>query len=111
MTHHIDIERRPGTVTVTAGDTVIARSEDPLLLFETGYPVRAYLDRSEVLAEVEPHAGKHTTCPYKGVASYWTVAGVEDAAWSYDDPLTAVAAIAGRLAFDPARVTVEIAFS
>ncbi|MCU0450086.1 MAG: DUF427 domain-containing protein [Bernardetiaceae bacterium] len=45
----------------------------------------------------------HTTCPWKGVASYYTleVDGRQnpDAAWYYPDPKPAAAQIAGRVAF------------
>jgi hypothetical protein len=47
-------------------------------------------------------------CPLKGDATYWTILGVEDAAWSYESPFEAVAPIAGHLAFyDSKGFTVE----
>ena len=46
---------------------------------------------------------KHTTCPYKGEASYWSVhAGgkvAEDAVWSYPEPLADAPPLAGYIAF------------
>ena len=46
---------------------------------------------------------KHTTCPYKGEASYWSVhAGgkvAEDAVWSYPEPLDDAPPLAGYMAF------------
>lgn len=45
----------------------------------------------------------HTTCPWKGVASYYDVVVDgrvnKDAAWYYPDPKPAAAQIAGRIAF------------
>ena len=45
----------------------------------------------------------HTTCGWKGIASYWTVeangARNPDAAWFYPDPKDAAKEIAGRVAF------------
>jgi uncharacterized protein (DUF427 family) len=45
----------------------------------------------------------HTTCPWKGVASYFTIEvdgeRNEDAAWYYPEPLPAAGKIAGRVAF------------
>jgi uncharacterized protein (DUF427 family) len=45
----------------------------------------------------------HTTCPWKGVASYYDVvvdgAVNRDAAWTYPDPKDAAREIAGRVAF------------
>jgi len=94
-------------VRILAGGAVIADSERALLLHETGHPVRAYIPRADVSAPVEP-SPKTSHCPFKGDASYWTVAGVENAAWSYEEPKGDVAQIRGLLAFYPDRVTVEI---
>jgi uncharacterized protein (DUF427 family) len=48
-------------------------------------------------------SGTHTVCPWKGVASYYTVAvdGAEnpDAAWYYPDPKDAAGNIRGHVAF------------
>ena len=41
-------------------------------------------------------------------ARYWDVAGMEDAAWSYEYPRPESTGIAGHLAFDPQRVTITI---
>lgn len=54
---------------------------------------RAYLRESDT----------HTVCPWKGVASYYTVevdgARNPDAAWYYPDPRDAAANIRGHVAF------------
>lgn len=107
--HRVDVVRSSRAVTVTADGEVIARSASPMLLFETGLPVRPYLERDDVLVELVPHLGRHTTCPYKGEASYWSIDGIEDAAWSYADP--AAAGIEGLVAFDPSLVTVALSDS
>ena len=48
-------------------------------------------------------SGKHTVCPWKGVASYYSVEvdgrTNPDAAWYYPDPKPAASNIAGRVAF------------
>jgi uncharacterized protein (DUF427 family) len=50
----------------------------------------------------------HTHCPYKGDASYFTIAvggrTAENAVWSYEQPFPAVAEIKEHLAFYPNRV-------
>ena len=103
-THRIDIEHGPARILI--GDQVVAAAEQAVLLSETGYPVRAYIAREDIHAPIEP-SEKTSFCPFKGDASYWTVAGLEDVAWSYEDPKAEVEAIRGRLAFYPDRVTVE----
>jgi len=49
-----------------------------------------------------------TRCPYKGDASYYSIRAGEriaqNAVWGYEQPLAAVAAIAGHMAFYPNRV-------
>jgi uncharacterized protein (DUF427 family) len=103
-THRIDIDTGPARILI--GDEVIAQTDNAVLLSETGYPVRAYIAREDIRAPVEP-SDKTSFCPFKGDASYWTVAGIENVAWSYEEPKPEVEAIRGRLAFYPARVTVE----
>ncbi len=52
-----------------------------------------------------------TRCPYKGEASYWSVAGLEDGRdliWCYPEPLPEVGRIAGRLSFFNERVDLEL---
>jgi uncharacterized protein (DUF427 family) len=103
-THRIEIET--GRARIVAGDQVIADTDRAVLLSETGYPVRAYIARDDIQAPIEP-SDKTSFCPFKGDASYWTVAGIQDVAWSYEEPKPGVEAIRGRLAFYPDRVTVE----
>jgi uncharacterized protein (DUF427 family) len=54
----------------------------------------------------------HTTCPFKGVASYWsaTVDGGthEGIVWAYETPIEAAADIAGYLSFYPDRTEVTV---
>lgn len=106
--HPISIEPYEGRVTVRAGGQVIAQSHRALLLREASYPPVFYLPRADAaMALLEP-TDHHTTCPYKGVADYFTIAVEggrrENAVWSYPQPFDAVAAIREHLAFYPDRV-------
>jgi len=105
--HRIDVLPSSRRVRITAGDIVIADTDRAVLLFETGLAPRAYVPRADVRAPIEP-AEKRTVCPYKGEARYWNVAGVADAAWSYEFPRPEATGIAGLLAFDPQVVEVTI---
>lgn len=111
--HPITIEPVAGRVVVRYAGTVVASSRDVLELREANYPPVLYIAREHAeMSSFEP-SGKRTTCPYKGEASYFGLrvggAHAPDAVWSYEAPYPAVAAIAGRLAFYPDRVTFEIA--
>ena len=62
-----------------------------------------YFPRAAVRDEVLRDSGTHTVCPWKGTASYYTLAvngkANPDAAWYYPDPKPAAANIAGHVAF------------
>jgi uncharacterized protein (DUF427 family) len=105
--HRIDVRETNARVTVRANGEVVAQSDAPRLLFETGLPVRAYLRPDEVRAELVA-SDKTSLCPYKGTASYWSVGGVDDAVWSYRDPIPEAGAIEGLVSFDGEGVEVEI---
>jgi len=109
--HPITVEPHGRAVRVRMGGQVLAESERALDLREAGYPPVLYIPREDVdMAALAPSARK-SWCPYKGQASYHaldTGAGTpDDVAWSYDDPLPAMRAIAGALAFQADKVTIE----
>jgi len=111
--HPITITPTAGNVTVTLDGQVIARSANALTLQEASYPPVQYIPRADIdLADLLA-TGHSTYCPYKGYASYYSIAaGGErsvNAIWSYEDPHDAVAAIKNYMAFYPDRVdTIEI---
>ncbi len=95
-------------VEVRLGDEVLATSDRPVLLDETGLPTRYYLPRDDVRMDLLTATSFHTTCPFKGEASYWsaTVSGEshDGIVWAYEDPIPAAAEVAGHLSFAPDRV-------
>jgi len=88
---------------VFAGE-IIADSTDALVLHETRLPQVYYFPRRDVRMDLLRRTGHRTHCPFKGNASYWTIAAgnqvAENAVWSYEDPLEDVQAIRDYLAFD-----------
>ena len=104
--HRVDARRSSRVVEVRAGDTLVARSERPVVVGETGLPIRLYVPREDVLAEFRP-TETTAVCPYKGVASYWSLDGVEDAGWSYEQPLEAMEKARGNVCFDAEKVDVR----
>ena len=79
-------------------DTVIAESDETVVVEGNHYFPRASV-REDVLRD----SAKQTRCPWKGLASYFTleVDGKTnpDAAWYYPQPSDAAKDIAGRVAF------------
>lgn len=106
--HPITITPTAGNVTVTLDGQVIARSGNALTLQEASYPPVQYIPRNDVdLTQVT--ATDHTSyCPYKGQASYYSIAAggksAVNAIWSYEEPHDAMAAIKDYMAFYPDRV-------
>ena len=84
---------------------VIADTTDALIMNEASYPPVYYLPMDDVEMSFFAKTDHHTTCPYKGEASYWSIAMdgriAENAAWAYEDPYPSVAAVKGRIAFYP----------
>lgn len=110
--HPITIELNPATVTVTAGGSEIARSDVALVLREASYGAVQYLPRSDANMALLSRSPHTSYCPYKGDCSYYHVVvdgrTIENAVWTYEAPFPDVTQIAGRLAFYPDRVTVDV---
>ena len=97
--HRITVE--PGTeqVRVMRDGQVLAESRRPLVLRETGCPVRYYLPAADVRTDLLTPSATRTHCPFKGDASYWSVPGADDLVWAYLEPKPGVAAIAEHYCF------------
>ncbi len=84
--------------TATWNGTVIAESDDIVTV-----EGNAYFPRASVREDVLRPSDTHTTCPWKGEASYYDVVidgeVNKDAAWYYPDVKEAAAEIKGRVAF------------
>jgi uncharacterized protein (DUF427 family) len=110
--HRVDVLESSRHVKVTVGGEVVAETERPMILFETGLPPRYYMPQEDVREDVLVESEKTTQCPYKGVASYYSVeAGgerVEDLVWYYPDPIPEATRIKGLLAFFNEKVDLEV---
>jgi uncharacterized protein (DUF427 family) len=108
--HRVEYMRTARRVRASVGGTVLVDAVAAVAVYETALPPRLYVARDDVLAGALVPSPTTSVCPYKGVASWWTVrvGDVEtaDAAWSYEKPTPEAARIAGLLCFDGARLTV-----
>ena len=106
--HPITIEKNPRRVVVSAGGRAVADTRAALTLREAGYAPVQYIPREDVDMSLLARAAHQTWCPYKGDCSYYSIApGGErsvNAAWTYENPHRAVAAIRNHVAFYPGRV-------
>jgi uncharacterized protein (DUF427 family) len=94
-----------------AGETV-AETHRPYLLFETSLPTRYYIPQEDVRMHLLEPTHLKTRCPYKGVASYWSVKIGEHIAknvvWSYPEPIPECPKIKDLLCFFNERVDVYV---
>jgi uncharacterized protein (DUF427 family) len=106
--HPIAITPTPGRVRVLLGGQVVAETSRALTLKEASYPAVQYIPREDAAMAMLTRTERSTHCPYKGDASYYSIAAggrqAENAVWSYEAPYPAMAAIQGHLAFYPDRV-------
>jgi len=86
------------TVIATYEGAEIARSDDTVVV-EGNH----YFPLDDIVAGTLEQSGTHTTCPWKGEASYYdVVVGTNrnpDAAWYYPTPKEAAKEITNRVAF------------
>jgi len=85
-----------------AGETIVD-SRRVKILHETGHLPRYYFPRDDTRMDLLQPTAQSTHCPFKGDASYWSVAVgdrvAENAVWSYPEPLDGAPPLAGYLAF------------
>ena len=105
--HRVDIRPSSRHVRVELDGRLLAETDRPTLVFETNLQVRYYLPRDDVRVELRP-SDHHTSCAYKGVASYWSMEGEDNLLWSYEDPLEEARGLAGLVAFWDERVQVTV---
>ncbi len=100
---HISITPHKGKVRVSFKGTVIAESAAALDLKEGSYGATLYVPRQDANMALFSKTSHHTTCPYKGEASYFSLnaggATGDNVVWSYETPKSDVSAIKDHLAF------------
>lgn len=110
--HRIDVLRSSRRVEVRVNGELVAESRRPRILFETGLPPRYYLPPDDVREDALRPSEKSSQCPYKGIASYWSVeAGdgyLEDVVWTYENPIPEAPKIRGLLSFFNERVDLTV---
>jgi uncharacterized protein (DUF427 family) len=96
--HRVDVRRSSRPLRIELDGVVLAETTSARMLFETSLPTRFYVPWEDIGVALRPSA-RHSYCPYKGQASYWSSDAAEDIAWSYEDPLPELAVIKGLVAF------------
>jgi uncharacterized protein (DUF427 family) len=87
----IDVLHSSRHIQVVIDGETVADTRRPRLLFETGLPTRYYIPKTDVRMDLLVSSDKHTRCPYKGVASYYSVKLGDkvypDLVWYYPLPI------------------------
>lgn len=109
--HPISETRPRGRVRALFHGHLLADTGAAVLLREAGRPDRYYFPRDDVEMSVLQRSDHTTVCPFKGVATWFTLQRdrslVENAAWSYEAPKAAAEDIRGMISFDPEVVSLE----
>jgi uncharacterized protein (DUF427 family) len=109
--HRVGTRPASSHVRVIYKGEVLADTRDAVELHEsygegekTVAPVVYYIPRRDVKMERLARTSHETYCPFKGQASYYSLAnGPENAVWSYERPYDEMLAIKELLAFYPDR--------
>ncbi|OBZ10073.1 MULTISPECIES: DUF427 domain-containing protein [Bacillales] len=95
-------------IQVVLNGVTVAESKRPVIVFETGVPVRYYLPIEDIRQEYFTESNLQTSCPYKGTAAYLSAdvngQSYENILWSYPNPIPEIPKIAGLHSFYNERV-------
>lgn len=109
--HTVRIKANLNRVRAAFAGRVIADTRKALTVLETGCLPVFYFPRADVEMSRLSKTDHHTRCPYKGQASYFTLTvdsqSADNAVWSYENPIPAVLALRGYLAFYPDKVEIQ----
>ncbi len=109
--HRVDYRPTNRRLRVEVAGTTIVDTDDTMICFETALGPKLYVSPEHVRTDLLRRSQTTSYCNYKGWSTYWdAVVGdtiIEDAAWSYDNPLPESGPIAGLISFEPTRVAIQ----
>ncbi len=106
--HRIDIRQTSRRMVVRHSDRIIADSNRPLVLYESGFAPRWYIPRAHVDESALTPVEHQTFCPYKGLCSYYNIGDARRAVWSYPEAYPEVGRVSNFLSFEPDIVSVHL---
>jgi uncharacterized protein (DUF427 family) len=111
--HRVDLRRSSRTVTISVDGAVVGSTHRPLAVDETSLPTQWYFPVADLDDGLLTPTATTSVCPYKGPASYWSVASskgtIADAAWGYEHPREGMERLAGYVCFVPGDdITVDV---
>lgn len=106
--HRIDIRQSSRNLIVRHSDRIVADTKRPLVLYESGFAPRWYVQRADVDESALTSVDHQTFCPYKGVCSYYDIGDAHLAVWSYREAYPEVGRISDFVSFEPDIVSVQL---
>jgi len=106
--HRIDIRNTSRHLVVRDGSRVVADTRRPVVLYESGFAPRWYVRREDVDESALVAVDGQTFCPYKGLASYYSVGDRLRCAWSYTDAWPEAAAVSNLVSFEPDKIDIDL---
>jgi uncharacterized protein (DUF427 family) len=104
--HRIDIRTTSRHLVVRDGDRMVADTHRPVALYESGFAPRWYVPRDDLVESALEAVEGQTFCPYKGLASYYTIGDRKRAAWSYVTAWPEVGRVSNLVSFEPDKIDV-----
>ena len=108
----VTVEPAESKVTISYDGTVIAESENAMMVSETKHAAVYYLPREDVNMAMFSATDLSTYCPFKGHASYWTLnigdTSDENIVWSYESPYPEVEGLKDTMSFYTDRTTIRL---
>ncbi|HTH54243.1 MAG TPA: DUF427 domain-containing protein [Edaphobacter sp.] len=106
--HRIDIRQSSRRLIVRHHDRIVADTQRPVVLYESGFAPRWYVERADIDESALTPVKHQTFCPYKGLCSYFNIGDAKLAAWSYPDAYPQVGRISDLVSFEPDIVSVHL---
>lgn len=106
--HRIDIRQTSRRLIIRDHDRIIVDTKRPVVLYESGFAPRWYVERADVDESALTLVEHQTFCPYKGLCSYYDIGDARLAAWSYSNAYPQVSRISGLISFEPDIVSVQL---
>ena len=109
----IDILPSSRHVQVSVGGVAVADTHSARLLLETSLVTRYYIPKTDVRLDLLKETDLHTSCPYKGIASYYSVEldnkqAFQNIVWWYPTPTMESAKITGLVCFYNEKVEIKV---
>ncbi len=102
--HRLFFAEEPRRLRAFVGEDVVLDTRRARYLWETGLATRVYAPLEDYDMSLFTATSSSTHCPFKGDASYWSLAGLEDVLWAYESPLPEASWLAGHGALYESRV-------